>query len=118
MSQRPETRDEDDEDPWKLCSACRLDPDPRGPSACAACRELNDPRIIHVNAERDRCQRELVRLREAVVAAAEVYEQRAALIAEVGTLKAKIMERDAAIERMRGALEVMGVAERTINKLL
>jgi hypothetical protein len=24
-----------------LCSACALDPDPRGPSACAACRELN-----------------------------------------------------------------------------
>jgi hypothetical protein len=25
----------------KTCPACTLDPDPRGPSACAACRELN-----------------------------------------------------------------------------
>lgn len=25
----------------KSCPACILDPDPRGPSACAACRELN-----------------------------------------------------------------------------
>ena len=25
----------------KLCPACALDPDPRGPSACFDCRELN-----------------------------------------------------------------------------
>ena len=31
---------------WKLCSDCERDPDPRGPSACAACREINATRIM------------------------------------------------------------------------
>lgn len=30
----------------KLCPACQRDPDPRGWSACADCRELNARRVI------------------------------------------------------------------------
>jgi hypothetical protein len=29
---------------WKLCPSCEFDPDPRGPSACATCREINTRR--------------------------------------------------------------------------
>jgi hypothetical protein len=32
--------------PWKLCPACVRDPDPRGPSACFDCRELNTTRVV------------------------------------------------------------------------
>jgi len=35
---------------WKLCSKCALDPDPRGPSACHDCREINTPRGVPVEA--------------------------------------------------------------------
>jgi len=31
---------------WKLCSDCERDPDPRGPSACAVCREIHATRFI------------------------------------------------------------------------
>jgi hypothetical protein len=33
---------------WKLCVACKRDPDARGPSACDACRELNTRRVLPV----------------------------------------------------------------------
>jgi hypothetical protein len=26
---------------WERCAACKIDPDPRGPSACYECREIN-----------------------------------------------------------------------------
>lgn len=32
------------QDNWRRCLACALDPDPRGPSACFDCRELNRAR--------------------------------------------------------------------------
>jgi hypothetical protein len=31
---------------WRLCPACERDPDPRGPSACSDCRELNTKRRV------------------------------------------------------------------------
>ena len=40
---------------WKYCPACERDPDPRGPSACAACRELNtrpDPDLSDAHVDR------------------------------------------------------------------
>jgi hypothetical protein len=48
---------------WRRCPACTLDPDPRGPSACFDCRELNRlrPPLDLSDAHVDRVARRLFR---------------------------------------------------------
>lgn len=44
---------------WRLCFACTRDPDPRGPSACFDCRELNRLSELEKRSLSDRPARDL-----------------------------------------------------------
>ena len=66
----------------KTCPACTRDPDPRGPSACAACRELDraKPALDLSDAHVDRVMR---RLYYDVMAARDSNNWRALAVAAI-----------------------------------
>jgi chromosome segregation ATPase len=85
----------------RLCPACQLDPDPRGWSACSACRKLNDPDRQRLHADYEHLQR---LYKESYDYVETLQRERNDLVAAAKRHVNEVNQLDARVEQLESAL--------------